>query len=798
MQQSATDKYTGKVTSIGKMAFYNCTSLTNVDSLPERLTKIEDYMFYKCSSLESIEIPNSVTSIGKRAFVDCKKLSYIEIPSSVTTISEYAFAGSTLTEISFSEGLETIEKYAFNKCNKLTDVSFPKSLKNIKAYAFYYCSNLKVVTFASDDVVIEDHAFSDLINQYIDTESKKPSCKKFGKCGDNISWKIDYENRLYVEGSGRMYNYERLKTPWTLDDVIKEVYISDGITYIGSYAFADLSNVTTLNLPDSVTGIGSYAFASGGFTSFEIPEAITSIASGMFNDCQYIKELKLPESITMIGSSAFGNCRGLEKVNLPNSITSIGDAAFSNCVSLTEIKLPNYANIRYGEEVFKGCSNLKSVISYSGSNKFGTGMFENCSSLESVPNIPSKTIPARCFKNCTSLTKLKRYIYETIGKEAFMGCTSLESITFYDYLKVIDTSAFSDCTALKYISFLGDPPSIGSNIFSNVCAVAYYDGADSDWTGEKREKIGSGGAIVWQDNGPVLDTYNEIAVYNESAKDHNQNNNKKDKIQVADDLSFTLTLALPEGVEPDIQASDWVTDSDKVTLYYEEDFGDFPSEALEVCNLGSSKIYNDLCIYTVKITGFARKTGKVTVTCNLSEEVQKYLAVKSKSVQFTVDKGEYRPSRYGWGLGNKGGELKKEEWNVMFDDNNLNNLVYEQAAKDSLIGFCSGFAYTSALTYMDHPNVETWFENLTIDKYSSYLPWYIKTLETSSTSFYDLSLKKYIHSVYCFQYSKTVQEEIVKNANQYENLFSKVENFEKTGTEPICIHEKGWKGISIY
>ena len=64
------------VTSIGEMAFYNCTSLTSVD-IPDSVTSIGDRAFYDCTSLTSITIPDSVTSIGGKAFWDCKKLEKI-------------------------------------------------------------------------------------------------------------------------------------------------------------------------------------------------------------------------------------------------------------------------------------------------------------------------------------------------------------------------------------------------------------------------------------------------------------------------------------------------------------------------------------------------------------------------------------------------------------------------------------------------------------------------------------------------------------------------------------------------
>lgn len=66
------------VTSIGNMAFYLCSELTDV-VLPQSLTSISDFAFFGCTALTEITIPKNVSSIGAYSFRACSALTRVNV-----------------------------------------------------------------------------------------------------------------------------------------------------------------------------------------------------------------------------------------------------------------------------------------------------------------------------------------------------------------------------------------------------------------------------------------------------------------------------------------------------------------------------------------------------------------------------------------------------------------------------------------------------------------------------------------------------------------------------------------------
>lgn len=102
-------------------------------------------------SVKEIVISEGITTIDKYAFENSKALTTITIPSTVTSINEYAFYScSALTGVEFPEGIVNIKKGAFQYCKALTEVTIPESVTKFGgSEVFRGCTLLAKVNLSS-------------------------------------------------------------------------------------------------------------------------------------------------------------------------------------------------------------------------------------------------------------------------------------------------------------------------------------------------------------------------------------------------------------------------------------------------------------------------------------------------------------------------------------------------------------------------------------------------------------------------------------------------------------------------
>jgi hypothetical protein len=83
-------------------------------------------------------------------------------------------------------------------------------------------------------------------------------------------------------------------------------------------------------------------------TSATIPADMNVIPEEYANGCLSLKEVILPNTVTAVGIGAFDECFNLETITIPETVGSIGGSAFSECYGLTTLNY-NAANATVGD-----------------------------------------------------------------------------------------------------------------------------------------------------------------------------------------------------------------------------------------------------------------------------------------------------------------------------------------------------------------------------------------------------------------------------------------------------------------
>ena len=269
----------------------NISIPSTIDGLP--VTSIGANAFKSCYNLTNVTFGNNVTSIGGSAFTDCRRLRSIMLPNRLASIGPSAFAVcSGLANVEIPGGITNIGGAAFWRCTSVTSVTIPSSVTSIGSRAFDFCSSLMAIT-------------------------------------------VDPQNTNYTSVAGVLFDKNQTTLMQCPGGMAGAYTVPDTVTSIGSYAFDQCTNLTSVSIPNTVTDIGSYAFAyCSSLTNVKIPDSIMNIKENTFYYCAGLTDAVLPSGVINIGNSAFDHCTNLVTVTIPETVSSIGLSAFLNCTSL--------------------------------------------------------------------------------------------------------------------------------------------------------------------------------------------------------------------------------------------------------------------------------------------------------------------------------------------------------------------------------------------------------------------------------------------------------------------------------
>ena len=321
------------VTKIKEYAFYECTSLNNIE-LPENITEFDGYCFCGCTNLEgTVTLSNNLTIVGYEAFKDCEKLSFTGVegtflPSGLSlianeafrnckklvaaitypaqtnnTISDFAFGGTGVTSVTIPEGagITSIEKSAFEWANITGALTIPSTVTHLGYGTFAHNPNMTTVTVTggstSRDLQIEAWCFY--------TNNSLASVT-FGENIANISTALNsFANNAKLE-------YVTLP--------------ANAVLSVGETSFADNPKLARVDLG---TGARVASIAKGGFKNCPLlPDAEVN---------KLISDLSTINEKVELNSEIFYNCTSLKSLIIPANVTDIYKNAFGGNVSLKTI-----------------------------------------------------------------------------------------------------------------------------------------------------------------------------------------------------------------------------------------------------------------------------------------------------------------------------------------------------------------------------------------------------------------------------------------------------------------------------
>ncbi|MCD7739226.1 MAG: leucine-rich repeat protein [Lachnospiraceae bacterium] len=574
------------VTSIGSYAFYGCSSLASI-TIPDGVTNIPTYTFYNCTGLTSITLPEKLTSIGNYAFRNCTSLENITLPDGVTNIGNYAFYGcSSLASITIPDGVTNIPTYTFYNCTGLTSITLPEKLTSIGNYAFRNCTSLENITLPDGVTNIGNYAFygcSSLASITIPDGVTNIPTYTFYNCTGLTS--ITLPEKLTSIGNYAFQNCISLEC----------MEIPGSTISIGDYAFQNCTGLTSITLPEELTSIGNYAFQDCiSLECIEIPGSMISIGDYAFQNCAGITNVTFaaPSNIENMGAGAFSDCISLAEVNGQSSMVSALMLFTNESVSVTE---DVFYNTLLGDGLTLTQSEKDGTAAATEVEKSGitltlgarqsaerlTGQSERTNFVLEVTdsaNLDDVTVRVYVyFENDDGLLydggmeTQEVYLTDSSGNTTDKKISiTIHAVNGEDYfrgfycLEITGESLIAGMTMNFYIDTLYDSPTSGGGkvwIFgeilnnSDVPEIHWpteneYECQEIEWTTKTADYSltktgGSGGTFSYSDDLNAT-VYSGMTYTIKLTSEGNGSNDGKDYV---DNVTFTDTLTLPNGLE---------------------------------------------------------------------------------------------------------------------------------------------------------------------------------------------------------------------------------------------------------
>ena len=417
-------------------------------------------MFYGCNYLENVTFTadNDINEIPKAAFELTVGLKKIEIPSSVKKIGDSAFDLSTVSEIKFNEGLETIGNSAFNTWGSFEKITLPSTVKSIGEECF---NSYKPYLIELNDGLerVGKQAF---ICNFANQSVKIPA--SVTEIGEKA---FGYSDSGKKAENFAIYGYR---------GTAAETYATEnGFTFVPLDS-TDPNGINVVLNSGDVVEVGQYSEPDEYTSDYKAVGTVTFNATGS-------KPITV-KRLGFSGNSSFSN--NVKNIIFNGNGEIILDSLAFSCSCVTTLYLPS--NVHFADDaeyVFDGAKNLKKAIV---ACKLCPNMFSESKELREVEFSQGNNLeelPDEAFYLCSSLEKINfPSTLKRIGASGFYY-SNLSDINLNEGLETIDEYAFyfaANCNSIEFPSTL---KSIGKSAFLGCPfnAIQLNDGLSS--VGEK-------------------------------------------------------------------------------------------------------------------------------------------------------------------------------------------------------------------------------------------------------------------------------------------------------------------------
>lgn len=245
----------------------------------------------------------TISSLPDQFMYNRSSLVEVKLPSTLKSIGNDAFYGCSALQTFDLNGITTIGSSVFSNCRSLSYINLT-GVQSIGNSAFSGCSKLNNIDLSTVS--------------YIGSSA-------FSNCTSLEA--IDLTSAVSI---GRMFEESYGSDSFENCTSLKEVTFGNNLHYLGSYSFRNTA-IENIALPDSLTSIAYGVFENcENLLSVEIPSSITTINSEAFHGCSSLRSVSMETGLSVIGSSAFNGCTSLVEVTIPPTVKSIGSSAFDN------------------------------------------------------------------------------------------------------------------------------------------------------------------------------------------------------------------------------------------------------------------------------------------------------------------------------------------------------------------------------------------------------------------------------------------------------------------------------------